>query len=145
MQPAGRVTEIDLTRFLRTPRIVPTAALLALALALATGCGSSGGHQASNSAAKIIACGTAKTAANVPVHVEIDKGTIGCSAALAIERKYAVAIRSGKVPGNGGGGPVKINGWTCQGYTTPVVLHTGKASRCVQGSNEILEILATTT
>jgi hypothetical protein len=144
MHPGGRVTEIGLTRFPRTSRIAPTAALLMLALAVVTGC-SSGSHQASNTAAKVVACGTAKTAANVPVHVEIDKGTIGCSAALVIERKYAIAIRSGKVPGNGGGGPVKIDGWTCQGYTTPVVLHTGKASRCVQGSNEILEILATTT
>ena len=54
---------------------------------------------------------------------------------------YARAIRSGLAPGNGGGGPVKIKGWTCQGFATPVVLQTGKASKCARDGVEILEIL----
>ncbi len=54
---------------------------------------------------------------------------------------YAKAIRSGQAPGNGGGGPVKIKGWTCQGFTTPVVLRTGKAAKCARDGVEILEIL----
>ncbi len=144
MHPGGRMTEIDLPQYRRADRLAPMAALLGLALLLGTGCSSSTNSHA-GTAAKIVTCGPARTAANVPVHVEIAKGSIGCSAAMAIERKYATAIRSGKAPGNGGGGPVKVNGWTCQGYSTPVVLHTGKASKCVQGSNEILEILATST
>jgi hypothetical protein len=63
---------------------------------------------------------------------------------MAIERDYAHAIRSGQAPGNGGGGPVKIKGWTCEGFPTPTVLKTGKASKCVEDGNEILEVLSVT-
>jgi hypothetical protein len=58
-----------------------------------------------------------------------------------VERAYARLIAAGKAPGNGGGGPVHILGWTCQGFPTPVVLKTGRASKCVQGGEEILAIL----
>src|SRR5262252_6504521 len=51
------------------------------------------------------------------------------------------AFLPGRAPGNGGGGPVKIMGWTCQGFATPVVLHTGKVSMWQHDRNEILEIL----
>ena len=86
-------------------------------------------------------CGTAKTAADVPVKILIDKGSIACGTARAVVLAYAKAIRSGQAPGNGGGGPVKIKGWTCQGFTTPVVLRTGKAAKCARDGVEILEIL----
>ena len=44
--------------------------------------------------------------------------------------------------GNGGGAPVVVSGWTCQGYDTPEVLRTGNASQCRSGSNAILAVLA---
>jgi hypothetical protein len=75
------------------------------------------------------------------VQVEVASGNISCGSAKAVELAYAKAIRSGLAPGNGGGGPVKIRGWTCQGFATPIVLQTGKASKCTQGGSEILEIL----
>jgi hypothetical protein len=83
----------------------------------------------------------AKTAAAVPVRVEIVRGHIACAQAMAVVRAYATAIRSGLAPGNGGGGPVKVKGWTCQGFATPVVLRTGKASKCLRSGLEILEVL----
>jgi hypothetical protein len=86
-------------------------------------------------------CGTTRTAANVPVHIQIARGQVSCTTALTVERDYAKAILSGKVPGTGGGAPVRVQGWVCQGFATPVVLKTGQASKCVQGSNEILAIL----
>jgi hypothetical protein len=119
--------------------------LFAVLLALAAGCspsGSSPGPSArGTTTAKLTACGTASTAAGVTVHVEIAKGHVPCSTALAIEQSYARAVRSGLAPGNGGGGPVTIKGWTCQGFTTPVVDQTGDTSRCVRDGDEILEIL----
>ncbi len=113
--------------------------LVALLLALVVGCGSAPAKPKN----KVTACGTARTAANVPIRVEVTSGSVSCATALSIERKYAEAIRSGLAPGNGGGGPVKVNGWTCEGYATPVVLRTGKASRCVKDGAEILAILPT--
>lgn len=90
---------------------------------------------------RITTCGTSRTAANVPVDVEIAQGHVSCGTAMAIEQDYAQAIRSGKAPGNGGGGPVRVKGWTCEGFATPVVLKTGKASRCVRDGDEILAVL----
>jgi hypothetical protein len=87
------------------------------------------------------ACGTTRTAANVPVHIQIARGQVSCATALTVERDYAKAIQSGKVQGTGGGAPVHVQGWVCQGFATPVVLKTGQASKCVQGSDEILAIL----
>jgi len=117
--------------------------LLALPVAAAAACGTThaGVHSSPSVSSYLAFCGGARTAAQVPVRVEIARGHVPCATAKAVELAYAKAIRSGLAPGNGGGGPVKIMGWTCQGFATPVVLHTGKASKCTHDSNEILEIL----
>ena len=130
----------------RVPALLLAAVpFAAFAIAAATaGCSrpSAGGHPSEPSSPHYVAsCGTAKTAADVPVQVKIARGHATCRTAKAVEAAYATAIRSGHAPGNGGGGPVKVNGWTCQGFATPVVLHTGKASKCVKDGDEILEIL----
>jgi hypothetical protein len=121
--------------------------LLAVLLALAAGCSGAKSPQGSSSGsatkAQVTACGHARTAANVPVDVEIVQGHVSCEKAMAIEKSYAKAIRAGLAPGNGGGGPIKIKGWTCEGYATPKVLRTGQASQCVSAGNKILEILPT--
>ena len=67
---------------------------------------------------------------------------MACGTALRIEDEYAAKIKSGQVPGNGGGAPVKVSGWTCQGYNTPEVLSTGNASQCHTASAAILAVLA---
>ncbi|GEM_PF-860557 len=135
-----------LALFGRRTRAALCLAPAVLALTLAAGCGpaaSSPGHGRSPSP-KALSCGMARTAADVPVRVEVTKGHVPCRTAMTIERRYAEAIRSGKAPGNGGGGPVRVRGWICQGFATPVVLQTGKASKCVRGGTEILEILPVT-
>jgi hypothetical protein len=124
--------------------VLRAAALAILVTAAAAGCTKShaAGPTSPNPAASYVrSCGTARTAANVPVQVEVASGNISCGTAKAVELAYAKAIRSGLAPGNGGGGPVKVMGWTCQGFATPIVLQTGKASKCTQGGSEILEIL----
>ena len=94
-----------------------------------------------HTAKAVKSCGTTKTAANVPVRIEVQHGPETCKAAMSVERHYAAAILAGRAPGNGGGGPVNVGGWTCQGFATPVVLRTGNASKCVKGADEILAIL----
>lgn len=136
------------TRVPASERLTAPACGIAVAtlLLLVTGCGSHASKPSSAPAAKgtsaaLTACGATKTAANVPVDIQIARGQVSCSTALAIERAYAKAILSGRVPGTGGGAPVHVRGWTCQGFATPVVLKTGQASKCVNGSTEILAIL----
>jgi hypothetical protein len=83
-------------------------------------------------------CGTTRTAANVLVTIKVAKGTVDCATALGIERGYATMIRKGDVPGNGGGAPVTVDGWTCAGYPTPEVLSTGDASECHTANAEVV-------
>ena len=107
---------------------------LSACAALVTGCSSG---QATAGAT----CGTTHTAAGVPVIIKVARGTVNCTAAMQVENEYAARIRDGQVPGNGGGAPVVVSGWTCQGYNTPDVLRTGNASQCRDGSAAILAVL----
>ena len=131
-------------------RAVAVSVLAALAASAVAGCGgtpgkqsttaASGGPGASASSTPAIRCGRARTAAGVPVDVEI-VGRASCHAAMTVERDYSRALASGKVPGNGGGAPVSIHGWICQGYDTPQVLATGRASACRRHGSQILAVL----
>ena len=87
-------------------------------------------------------CGTTRTGANVPVEIMVAKGTVKCATVLAVERDYATMIRDGDVRGNGGGAPVTVDGWTCQGYPTPATIRTGDASECHTASAEVVAVLA---
>lgn len=130
-------------RWTTPARGVVMISLVTVVLMLTTGCGSSGTSAKSTSShtSGMTACGMTKTAANVPVSIQIAHGQVSCGTALAVERDYAKAIASGQVAGTGGGAPVHVQGWTCQGFATPVVLKTGEASKCVSGGTEILAIL----
>jgi hypothetical protein len=86
-------------------------------------------------------CGTTRTGVNVPVIIEIGKGQVTCGTALQVENSYATLIRNGDVRGNGGGAPVKVSGWTCQGFPTPEVLKTGQTSACHNRGAEVLAVL----
>src|SRR5580704_8238946 len=104
-------------RTLHGPAVLLRVAPFAAAAALAAGCGHSAPASPAGVAAvpKSVACGTARTPANVPVKVEITKGNVTCAAALAVEHAYTAAVAAGKAPGNGGGGPVEVRGWQCEG------------------------------
>ncbi|MFZ0164502.1 MAG: hypothetical protein WAL12_13050 [Trebonia sp.] len=81
-------------------------------------------------------CGTTRTGANVPVRIEVEKGTVACATVLTVD---------GRVRGNGGGAPVTVDGWTCQGYATPATLRTGVASECHTASAEVAAVLSSPT
>jgi len=115
------------------------AALLVVCTIAVAGC--SQGAKPKSYAVKL--CGTSRTAANVPVEIEIDRGQVSCTVALIVEAGYAKAIVQGKAPGNGGGGPVPVNGWTCQGFPTPELLKTGDTSKCARDGTQILAVLKT--
>jgi len=139
-RPRGRVSHQPAARLLWL--IFPLTALTLLA-----GCNSGSQPSASPSAstAKAIACGQGKTAADVPVNIEVTRGQVSCAAALAVMKAYAKAVQEGQAPGNGGGGPVKVNGWTCEGFDTPTVLKTGDASKCARDGSEIMAVLPNPT
>jgi hypothetical protein len=121
--------------------------LAVIAAGMTAGCGAAGAQPGAGGTAAagpvMTVCGTARTAAGVPVRIEIDQDSVGCADALAVERDYARALASGKVPGNGGGAPATIRGWVCRGFATPEVLATGHTSICHKGGAHILAVLPT--
>ena len=130
------------------PAVLALAALTGCALTGCTADGSAKPAAASSTTQSAVPaatgrkCGTGKTAAGVPVTVEVGQGKVGCPVAMKIEHAYAAALASGHAPGNGGGGPVSVKGWVCTGYDTPQILRTGDASKCSKGPAEILAVLA---
>lgn len=129
----------------RAGRAGVRAAALGLGIGVLAACGASAG---SGSASASATCGTTRTAADVPVIIKVGRGSVSCGTAMRVENSYAAMVRSGKIRGNGGGSPVKVSGWTCQGFPTPEVLKTGQTSACRTNSAEVLAILpppATTT
>jgi len=86
-------------------------------------------------------CGTTRTGANVPVIIKVTTGSVSCATALGIENSYAAMIKQGDLKGNGGGAPLTVSGWTCQGYPTPHVLQTGTTSECHTASAEVVAVL----
>jgi hypothetical protein len=107
---------------------------------LVTGCSS-----AQPTAGVGASCGSTHTAAGVPIIIKVAKGSVNCTTAMQVENEYAAKIKDGQVAGNGGGAPVAVSGWTCQGYNTPEVLSTGNASQCHTGSATILAVLPAST
>lgn len=127
------------------PVAAPVAAMLALGAV--AGCSASGtagaSTESSSGGSPTVRCGSAHTGAGVPVEIEVVHGPVACRVALAVEQAYARAFAAGRVQGNGGGAPVTVQGWVCQGFATPEVLATGRASACRKGHAEILAVLPT--
>jgi hypothetical protein len=113
---------------------VGVAGAVVLSMAACSSATSTGGATGST-------CGTTRTGVNVPVVIKVAKGTVDCATAMHVEQSYAAMIKDNQVRGNGGGAPVTVDGWTCQGYPTPQVLRTGDASMCRSGSAEVVAVL----
>jgi hypothetical protein len=113
-----------------------------LAAVAVTALGTAGCSAAAASGTAGTSCGVTKTAVNVPVTIQVAKGSVSCATAVRIEQDYAAEIRQGDLKGNGGGSPVTVDGWTCQGYPTPEVLRTGNASECHTTNAEVVAVLS---
>ena len=122
----------------RLSRAGLAAVAVGLGLGVLAGCGTSGAASTPGAAQT---CGTTRTGANVPVIVTIDQGSVSCATALRVENSYAAVVRTGQIRGTGGGAPVTVSGWTCQGFPTPEVLKTGETSVCRAGAAEVLAVL----
>jgi hypothetical protein len=87
-------------------------------------------------------CGTTKTAAGVPVTIDVAKGTVNCATVLRVEAGYAAAIEDGELRGNGGGAPVTVDGWSCASYSAVQAERTGDASECHTANAEVVAVLS---
>src|SRR5260370_10199618 len=86
---------------------VRRVAFAALVLALTAGCGTHSSPAAIQAGAPTSGtpCGMTRTAANVPVNIQVARGQGSCATALTVARAYARAVSAGQSPGKGGGRP----------------------------------------
>ncbi|HEX8004924.1 MAG TPA: hypothetical protein VF482_00680 [Trebonia sp.] len=124
---------------MKTNRLVMVSTVVAAGLAgLLAACSSASAAHSPTPGTPGSSCGTTRTAGNVPVVIKVVKGTVNCGTALSVENGYAAIVKAGKVHGNGGGAPVRVNGWMCEGYPAPKAALTGNASECHTGSAEVV-------
>jgi hypothetical protein len=135
--------------------ISAAAALLGVTSGCSSAAGASGGSGATAPASPVPSayatpsgtdCGITRTAINTPVVIKVTKGGVACTTAIAIENDYTGLLRqeiaqASQPHGNGGGAPVSVNGWTCQGYPTPQVLTNGVTSECHTASADVVAVL----
>ena len=118
------------------------------AMALVAGCGSAHAARLGSKTSGALpggSCGGAYSAGHVPVILKASSGTVPCSQAQQVQSAYNHDIMAGRAPGNGGGGPVRVDGWTCQGFPTPRVLQTGEVSTCAKDGDRFDAVLASPT
>lgn len=58
-------------------------------------------------------CGTTTTAAGVEAPVVVRQGQVDCAEILQVLATYYRMLGSGQAPGNGGGGGIPVQSWTC--------------------------------
>ena len=120
------------TRFAVTAGVAG-ALIAGLTAGLIAGCAASG--TATPDAAAT--CGHTLTAVNIAVMIKIGRGPVTCPTAMTVENSYSAVVRSGELRGNGGGAPVSVHGWTCQGYTSAEIAQNNRVSVCAKGDEEI--------
>lgn len=58
----------------------------------------------------------------------VRRGEVVCTVARKVFKTYLTKLRRGEAPGNGGGGPVRVQGWTCASGPA-----TDPGSTCTKG------------
>jgi len=135
----------------RRPRPAAAPVLAVLALGMLAGCGTVSGAKPAGAGTLVPPRRRCQHAADrLWHHPHVGRGTGGdrdrarpgaVPGRAGGGTRLCAGARIGKVPGNGGGAPVKIRGWVCKGFATPEVLATGHASACRKGVAQILAVL----
>jgi hypothetical protein len=107
---------IAMTGLLATAALAGCAATQSTtdAPAVPSGTSAVAAHQTDAAAGPGAECGTVTTAAGLPATARIVRGTLACATVTRVFTDYYTALARGQAPGNGGGGPVPVDGWTCQ-------------------------------
>lgn len=71
-------------------------------------------------------CGVVTMPGGDRFRLTVHKGKVDCAQARKVFKTYLTKLRRGEAPGNGGGGPVHVQGWTCVSGTA---VHPGSSCR----------------
>jgi hypothetical protein len=117
-------------------RIAVTSLSLAALLAVA-GCGSGDKPRvAKTTAAGATQCGV-DTAGDAPAYLKVTKGSASCAEAVSVYRAFFAAIAEGKAPGQGSGGGLAVQGWSCVIYPPDKIQQNGRGADCTKGGTTV--------
>ena len=124
-----------------SPRRAILATLPLVALLAAAGCGGSSGHKAGakNAGAD---CGSVTTAAGTHAELKVTKGTVACPQAVSVYKTYFEDLAKGEAPGEGGGGTVNVQGWSCDSYSVPQMQQTGQGGYCAKAGTTVTAFMS---
>lgn len=118
-------------------RFLLAVVALGAAVAPLSACGTSPGAESTGSASVAgpgTVCGDIRTAAGYPATERIVRGQVSCADVTHVFTDYYAALGAGRAPGNGGGGPVRVDGWVCE--STPATA-SDPTTTCDRGADEI--------
>ncbi|GAA0317366.1 hypothetical protein NE235_06130 [Actinoallomurus spadix] len=112
---------------------LPLAALLT-----AAGCGSDGRPKvATTPPARAVDCGQIDTAGGAPAYLKVTKGSAPCGDAVSVYKAFFAAIAEGKAPGQGSGGALAVQGWSCVIYPSDRIQQDGRGADCTKGGTTV--------
>lgn len=118
-------------------RIAVTSLSLA-ALLTVPGCGSGGKPKAGKAApAGTTQCGRVDSAGGAPAYLKVTKGSASCAEAVSIYKAFFAAIAEGKAPGQGSGGGLAVQGWSCVIYPPDKIQQSGRGADCTKGGTTV--------
>ncbi|WP_433188313.1 hypothetical protein [Actinoallomurus sp. CA-150999] len=107
---------------------LPLAALLAV-----TGCGSGSKPKAAKTTATGQAdCGKVDAAGGAPAYLKVTKGSASCAEAVSVYKAFFAEIAEGKAPGQGSGGELSVQGWSCVIYPPDQIQQNGRGADCTK-------------
>jgi hypothetical protein len=117
-------------------RIAVTSLSLA-ALVTVAGCGSGDKPNAAKTTAAATQCGKVDTAGDAPAYLKVTKGSASCAEVVSVYKAFFAAITEGRAPGQGSGGGLAVQGWSCVIYPPDKIQQNGRGADCTKGGTTV--------
>ncbi|MCO6011347.1 hypothetical protein NE236_41005 [Actinoallomurus purpureus] len=120
-------------------RIAVMSLTLSLAALLAAaGCGSGDKPKAAKTpAAGAADCGKVDAAGGAPAYLKVTKGSAPCADAVSVYKAFFAEVADGKAPGQGSGGGLAVQGWSCVIYPPDKIQQNGRGADCTKGGTTV--------
>ncbi|MEV5755062.1 hypothetical protein AB0L00_45330 [Actinoallomurus sp. NPDC052308] len=107
-------------------------------LLLAAACGSGGTPKATKTVmAGAVDCGQIDAAGGASAYLKVTKGSAPCRDAVSVYKAFFAAVAEGKAPGQGSGGGLAVQGWSCVIYPSDQIQQNGRGADCTKGGTTV--------
>ncbi|MCW2945318.1 MAG: hypothetical protein JWR24_2035 [Actinoallomurus sp.] len=112
--------------------------LLPLATAFTmAGCGSGDSPKAARTPSGDSDCGKVATAGEAQAELKVTKGSASCAEARSVFQAFFAEVAGGKAPGQGSGGRLTVQGWSCVIYPPDRIQQKGRGADCAKAGTTV--------